>query len=54
MPIHLTFPSFGDVGQVGSLPVDPMTGEIDASPTKIVDITQKAETLALRFAPSHA
>jgi hypothetical protein len=54
VPLHLTFPSFGDVGQVGFLAVDPVTGDIDTAPAKITEITQKAETLALRFTPSPA
>ena len=52
VPLHLTFPSFGDVGTVGFLVVDPVTGDIDTTPVKIAEITQQAETLALRFTSS--
>jgi hypothetical protein len=49
VPVHLTFPSFGDVGQVGFMDVDPVTGEIDISDTTLEQIIHEAETLALRF-----
>src|SRR5262245_28084958 len=49
VPLHLTFPSFGDVGQVGFMDVDPVTGELDLSPTTLEQITHNAENLALRF-----
>lgn len=49
VPIHLTFPSFGDVGCVGYLHVDPVTGEIDSSPAVLQAITDHAENLAARF-----
>jgi hypothetical protein len=49
VPIHLTFPSFGDIGQVGFMDVDPVTGTLDVSLTTINEITHNAETLALRF-----
>lgn len=54
VPVHLTFPSFGDVGPVGFLAVDPVTGIIDSTPVKITEIILKAETLALRFTLSPA
>lgn len=54
VPVHLTFPSYGDVGQVGFIYVDPVTGDIDNSPTRIAEITHNAENLALRFAPATA
>ena len=38
VPVHLTFPSFGDVGCVGYVEVDPVTGEINASQTIMEEI----------------
>ena len=49
VPLHLTFPAFGDVGCVGYLYLDPITGEVDASLNNIEEITNNAETLASRF-----
>lgn len=49
VPIHLTFPSFGDVGQVGFIQVDPVTGEIDTSSPMLDKLTHNAEVLAHRF-----
>ena len=49
VPLHLTFPSFGDVGGVGHLDVDPLTGALQILPQYIEDIMQNAENLALRF-----
>jgi hypothetical protein len=54
VPVHLTFPSFGDMGQVGCIDVDPVTGEIDATTLALDTITHNAENLALRFASSTA
>lgn len=50
VPVHLTFPSFGDVGCVGYLHVDPLTGEVDSSPAVLQDLIHHAENLAARFA----
>ena len=49
VPVHLTFPSFGDVGPVGCIDVDPVTGEFDHSQITIDEIEKNAEHLALRF-----
>ena len=49
VPIHLTFPSFGDVGQVGFFHVDPITGYMDTSSSTLEKITHNAENLAKRF-----
>lgn len=54
VPVHLTFPSFGDVGQVGCMDVDPITGDITCSPAILAEITHNAENLAHRFAPAAA
>ncbi len=51
VPIHLTFPAFGDVGQVGYLTVHPVTGEVYSSPELLDELTTNAENLALRFTP---
>ncbi len=52
VPVHLTFPSFGDVGGVGFMYVDPVTGKIDNPQLAVEKITSNAENLALRFASS--
>jgi len=49
VPVHLTFPSFGDVGGVGYLEVDPVTGELNQSQNLIEGLIQNAEDLARRF-----
>jgi hypothetical protein len=49
VPIHLTFPSFGDVGCVGFIHVDPLTGKLETSRTIIKEIEQNADDLAIRF-----
>jgi hypothetical protein len=49
VPIHLTFPSFGDVGQIGFIQVDPVTGELDTSSSTLDTLIHNAENLAHRF-----
>ena len=49
VPVHLTLPAFGDIGEVGTLRVDSVTGVIDTSLSIIQTIQDKAEQLALRF-----
>lgn len=49
IPVHLTFPSFGDVGRVGFMEVDAITGEIDKCSAILDQIIDNAERLALRF-----
>ncbi len=49
VPIHLTYPSFGDVGQVGFIHIDPVTGEIDTSPSTLDKLTHNAKNIAHRF-----
>lgn len=55
VPIHLTFPTYGDVGLVGFISVDPYTSKIDTSPIVIEEICYNAEKLARRFtlSPTH-
>jgi hypothetical protein len=49
VPVHLTFPSFGDVGCVGYIHVDTATGEVDQSDETMEAIRRDATELALRF-----
>ncbi len=49
VPIHLTFPSFGDVGLIGHIDVDPVTGDIKLSPPKLEMLTQNAENIAISY-----
>jgi len=49
VPVHLTFPSFGDVGCVGFIHVDPATGELEISQSIIEEIECNAEHIAIRF-----
>lgn len=49
VPVHLTFPSFGDVGCVGEIVVDAETGELQIDPTLIAEIQRRAQELAARF-----
>ena len=49
VPIHLTFPNFGDVGRVGFMHVHPETGEMDTSSAIIKNLSDEAKALANRF-----
>ncbi len=49
VPVHLTFPAFGDVGCVGFIHVDPLTGELETFQSVIEDIERNADKLAARF-----
>lgn len=49
VPIHLTFPSIGDVGQVGTIDVDVETGQAEITEAIIQDIECHAEDIARRF-----
>ena len=49
VPLHLTFPALGDVGQVGFVLVDVVTGDMVISPALIEDIQRHAKALAQRF-----
>jgi hypothetical protein len=49
VPIHLTLPAFGDVGEVGCIQVNPQTGQIDTPPSLLRQLNDKADALALRF-----
>jgi hypothetical protein len=49
VPVHLTFPSFGDVGCVGEIVVDAETGQLQTDPLLIAEIERRAQELATRF-----
>ena len=54
VPIHLTFPSFGDVGCVGVMDVDVESGELQVDTTIIREIERHAKDLATRITPPAA
>ena len=45
VPVILSLPSIGDLGEVGSLDVDVETGQMHTSLTQIAEIENRAETL---------
>jgi len=49
VPIHLTFPSLGDVGCVGFIHVDSLTGTLETSQAIVQGIKHNANDLAIRF-----
>jgi hypothetical protein len=54
VPVHLTFPSIGDAGQVGSIDVSVETGEFDTVEPIQLEIERHAEVLALCITPATA
>ena len=48
VPILLAYPDTGPVGQVGALDVDVETGEVLATPERLVEIDDYAQYLARR------
>jgi hypothetical protein len=48
VPILLAYPDTGPVGQVGALDVDVETGEVLATPERLVEIDEYAQDLARR------
>jgi hypothetical protein len=54
VPVHLTRPSFGDLGQVGHIDVDVESGELVFTPETISLIERNAEGLVERLAPQAA
>ena len=54
VPVHLTRPSFGDLGQVGHIDVDVKSGELIFTPETISLIERNAENLVKRLAPQAA
>jgi hypothetical protein len=51
VPIVLSFPSFGAIGNVGSIDVDVTTGELQTGPGVIEEIQRRAQDLAARSSP---
>jgi hypothetical protein len=49
VPLHLTFPALGDVGEVGTILVDVAQGNVAPSSDLIAEIKQNAQALAQRF-----
>lgn len=49
-PVHLTFPSIGDAGTVGTIDVDVETGEATTTESVVQEIERHAEELARRIA----
>jgi len=48
VPVHLTFPTTGDVGQIGTIDVDVDSGELCATTDIIAAIETHAQSLAQR------
>jgi hypothetical protein len=46
VPVDLTFPSYGRVGQVGELEVDALRGEVYYTEALLVQLQKEAERLA--------
>ncbi len=49
VPVHLTFPAFGNVGRVGSVHVAPVTGAVDVSQSVVEEIGRNASNLVERL-----
>jgi hypothetical protein len=54
VPVHLTRPSYGDLGQVGAIDVDVSTGELYYSSQSIRSIESNARDLVSRLSPQTA
>ena len=54
VPVHLTRPSFGDLGQVGYIDVDVTSGELIFTSKSITSIERHAQALVNRLAPQAA
>jgi hypothetical protein len=48
VPVHLTFPTTGDVGPIGTIDVDVTSGELCTTPDIIAAIEALAQSLAQR------
>jgi len=48
VPVHLTFPTHGDAGQVGSVDVDVKSGELQIPPDVIAKLEANAQAVAQR------
>jgi predicted DNA-binding antitoxin AbrB/MazE fold protein len=51
VPVTLTYPTLGNVGQVGTLDVDAENGELLTSPDTIAELTEHARELAAHLPP---
>ena len=49
VPVHLTFPTHGDVGSVGFIDVDVQTGELLVGETVMKELEQNATALAHNY-----
>lgn len=49
VPVHLTFPSQGDVGEIGAIDVDIESGELMITDKILEGIETRADYLAQRF-----
>jgi hypothetical protein len=54
VPVHLTFPSLGDLGSVGDIDIDVETGETTTPESIIQEIEHHAEDLARRLTSAPA
>ncbi len=52
VPVHLTFPSLGDAGNVGFIDVDVETGEAITNETIVHGIEHHAEEITRRLSPA--
>ena len=48
VPVHLTFPTTGDVGQIGTIHVDVTSGEMCVTPDTIAAIEARAQSFVQR------
>ena len=51
VPVDLTFPGYGRVGQVGELEVDALRGEIHYTEALLAQLQKEAERLANQYLP---
>jgi hypothetical protein len=54
VPVHLTRPSYGDLGQVGYIDVDVTSGDLIFTPETVPSIERNAQNLVDRLAPQAA
>lgn len=52
VPVHLTFPSLGDVGSIGSIDVDVETGEAITNEEVVHQLEHHAEEITRRLSPT--
>lgn len=49
VPVMLSLPSQGDIGEVGVIDVNAETGQMNISPQLVAEVSGRAEGLAARF-----